>query len=233
MPLSPSWSDLALRLLLTLVAGAMIGANREAYGQAAGLRTTMLVALAAAVAMIQANLLLPEAGKNGGSFAVMDVMRLPLGVLSGMGFIGAGAILRRGEMVSGVTTAATLWTVTVIGLCFGGGQLALGAAATLLAAVILWLLKTLDHRFTRILRAFLRVTVAEGTDIEALMPGLLPDRFGRVLADMVQEEGGTTAVFQVKWREARDRGLPLAELARLRELPGVRRVSWTTTTRFD
>jgi putative Mg2+ transporter-C (MgtC) family protein len=85
MPLNPSLSEIALRLLLTMVAGATIGFNREAKGHAAGLRTTMLVGLAASVAMIQANLLLPVAGKTNASFAVMDLMRLPLGILTGVG----------------------------------------------------------------------------------------------------------------------------------------------------
>jgi len=67
----------------------------------------MLVGLAASVAMIQANLLLPVAGKTSASFGVMDLMRLPLGILTGVGFIGAGAILKRGDLVTGMTTAAT------------------------------------------------------------------------------------------------------------------------------
>ena len=54
-------------------------------------------------------------------------MRLPLGILTGVGFIGGGAILKKGGSITGVTTAATLWIATVIGLCLGGGQLALGA----------------------------------------------------------------------------------------------------------
>jgi putative Mg2+ transporter-C (MgtC) family protein len=66
------------------------------------------------------------------SFVMNDLMRLPLGILTGVGFIGGGAILRRDNIVVGVTTAATLWLVTVIGLCLGGGQLGLGIAATLL-----------------------------------------------------------------------------------------------------
>lgn len=115
----------------------LIGLNRGERGHAAGLRTTTLVCLAASVAMIQMNLLLPVAGKKSDFFSVMDIMRLPLGILSGMGFIGAGAILRKGDTVSGVTTAATLWLVTVIGLCFGGGQLWLGAATTGLAGSFL------------------------------------------------------------------------------------------------
>jgi putative Mg2+ transporter-C (MgtC) family protein len=57
------------------------------------------------------------------SIVRLDIMRLPLGILSGVGFIGAGAILRRGDTVRGVTTAATIWLVTVVGRCFGGGQL--------------------------------------------------------------------------------------------------------------
>jgi putative Mg2+ transporter-C (MgtC) family protein len=109
MPLHPTWEDICLRLLLTVIAGAMLGFDREARGHAAGLRTTILVALAASVAMIQTNILLPLEGKDQGSFAVMDMMRLPLGILTGVGFLGGGAILKRGGSISGVTTAATLW----------------------------------------------------------------------------------------------------------------------------
>jgi putative Mg2+ transporter-C (MgtC) family protein len=76
----------------------------------------------------------------------MDLMRLPLGILTGVGFIGAGVILRRGEMVAGVTTAATMWMVTVIGLCFGGGQVGLGWAATAIALATLWGLGWLESR---------------------------------------------------------------------------------------
>ena len=62
------------------------------------------------------------AGKLPTSFMVLDPMRLPPDILSGMGFIGAGAIIRRDNLLLGVTTAATLRLLTVLGLCFGGGQ---------------------------------------------------------------------------------------------------------------
>jgi len=137
MPTTPDWTDITLRLLGALIAGFAIGLDRGEHSRPAGLRTIMLVSLAACVAMIQTNILLPTAGKRADSFSVMDVMRLPLGILSGMGFIGTGAILRRGNLVLGVTTAATLWFVTVIGLCFGGGQLMLGWVSTALALIIL------------------------------------------------------------------------------------------------
>lgn len=143
---SITWSDVALRLALTVLASGMFGLNRGERGHAAGLRTTMLVGLAAAVAMIEANLLLHTVGKTGESFASIDPMRLPLGVLSGIGFIGAGAILRRGERIAGVTTAATLWFVTMVGLCFGSGMFALGLAATGLGMGVLVGMKVLDRR---------------------------------------------------------------------------------------
>jgi hypothetical protein len=85
------WFDIALRLALSGVASAVIGANRGEHDRPVGLRTTMLVSLslAATISMIQVNLLLPIAGKSADSFVVMDLMRLH--ILSGMGFIGAGA----------------------------------------------------------------------------------------------------------------------------------------------
>ncbi len=76
-------------------------------------------------------------------------MRLPLGILTGVGFIGGGAILKRGNSVSGLTTAATLWFITVIGLCFGGGQLGIGAGGAVLGYLILHGLKGLERRLRR------------------------------------------------------------------------------------
>lgn len=147
MFLEISWYDIAIRLLLTVIGGALIGMNREEHGQGAGLRTTLLVCLAASISMLQVNLLLGAVGKASDSFIVLDLMRLPLGILSGMGFIGAGAILKKGNLVRGVTTAATLWFVTVMGLCFGGGQLYLGMTALALGLIVLGLLKRMERRW--------------------------------------------------------------------------------------
>jgi putative Mg2+ transporter-C (MgtC) family protein len=85
---------------LTMAAGVVIGLDRGLRGHAAGLRTTILVGLAAAVAMIQANILLSISGKTAESFGTMDLMRLPLGILTGVGFLGGGAILHRGDFVT-------------------------------------------------------------------------------------------------------------------------------------
>ncbi|HEX3599891.1 MAG TPA: MgtC/SapB family protein [Lacipirellulaceae bacterium] len=160
MPTTLSWYEIAVRLLLTVVGGALLGLNRGEHGRPAGLRTTILVCLAASVSMIQANLLLATAGKPPDSFIVLDLMRLPLGILSGMGFIGGGVILRRGSMLIGVTTAATLWFVTVMGLCFGGGQLGLGLTMLVIGLFVLSVLKWIEDRLERTRRATIVLTIA-------------------------------------------------------------------------
>jgi putative Mg2+ transporter-C (MgtC) family protein len=148
MPLHLTWSEIALRLTLTVLAGGALGFDRSTEGKAAGLRTTIFVCLAASLAMIQMNLLLPLAGRSSDSFIMNDLMRLPLGILTGVGFIGGGAILRRDNMVVGVTTAATLWLATVIGLCLGGGQIGVAIVVTVIALLLLTVVK----KFEAILR---------------------------------------------------------------------------------
>jgi putative Mg2+ transporter-C (MgtC) family protein len=159
MPIEIHWPDIALRLALTVAAGVLLGAERSKTGHAAGLRTTLLVTLAASVAMIQMNLLLPTNGKPHDSYAVMDLMRLPLGILTGVGFIGAGAIVRKNELILGVTTAATMWFATVVGLCMGGGQLVLGSVSAVIGFLVLWGFRYIEHRVERYQIAELRIRV--------------------------------------------------------------------------
>jgi putative Mg2+ transporter-C (MgtC) family protein len=146
MPITISWEQIALRILVAFAASLLIGYDRDEHGKTSGIRTTMLVCLAATLAMLQANLLMNSTGKTSDSFVVLDLMRLPLGILSGIGFIGAGAILRKDGLIQGLTTAATLWFVTVLGLLCGGGQLVLALSATVIALIILWLLKRIEKR---------------------------------------------------------------------------------------
>ncbi len=218
MPLHPSWGDIVLRLVLTLAAGGALGLNRGARGHAAGLRTTMLVALAAAVAMIQANLLLPTGGKTTGGFATMDVMRMPLGILTGVGFIGGGAILKRGDLVLGVTTAATLWMATVIGLCFGGGQIGLGFGGTAFSAITLWSLKRIERRIPRDRRAVLVIRAECGAAaISSLVELLAPLGFRAVFErqSVGADPPGLRLRFRIAWRRPETAGPPLDLMALL------------------
>jgi len=161
MTLDLSWQQIALRIGLACAASLAIGYNRDEHGRPAGMRTVMLVTLAATLAMLQVNLLLPMRGKAPDSFNVMDLMRLPLGILSGIGFIGAGAIIKKEHGTIGVTTAATLWFSTMLGLLFGGGQLWLGCAATLLAIGVLSGLKHVEEFVPRAHRGAVTMTFGE------------------------------------------------------------------------
>jgi putative Mg2+ transporter-C (MgtC) family protein len=159
MPIVLTWQAIGLRLALTALCAGVLGFDRDEKGHSAGLRTNLLVGLAASLAMLQANWLINSNGKPGDSFVVMDIMRLPLGILSGIGFIGAGAILKRGELAAGVTTAATIWFVTVMGLCFGGGQLGLGLAGFSLGFLVLTGLKRLEAKMPQQHSGSLRISV--------------------------------------------------------------------------
>jgi putative Mg2+ transporter-C (MgtC) family protein len=229
MTTSITAEEVALRLLLTVVAGAVIGINRTERGRAAGLRTTILVCLAASVSMIQANLLLGTAGKAADSFVVLDLMRLPLGILSGMGFIGAGAILRQGKMIFGVTTAATLWFVTVMGLCFGGGQLWLGGAMLALGAFVLWVLKWLEIKLDRDRHGWLAISCQSTSfDLRDLRQFLKGQGFHseKWQTTFVTRDSSLYLKCLLQWRGEPDDNEPPAVVKELANRPGVRKVSW-------
>jgi putative Mg2+ transporter-C (MgtC) family protein len=173
MPITLTWQAIALRLILTVLCAGIIGLDRDERGRPAGLRTNLLVGLAACLAMIQANWLINSNGKPEDSFAVMDIMRLPLGILSGIGFIGAGAIVKRGELAIGITTAATIWFVTVMGLCFGGGQLGLGLGGFGVGFLVLTGLKRVEIRIPRRHSGILHVTVSPNGPTQGEIAGLL------------------------------------------------------------
>ena len=141
MPMTLGWGEVLLRLGLAMAAGAIIGINRGSHGRAAGMRTMLLVCVAAAMAMVLANFIIIGSNQvNATSAWRIHPMRLPLGILSGIGFIGAGAILHFKQLIRGVTTAASIWYATVLGLCFGSGFLVLGAIGAGIAGLTLFVL---------------------------------------------------------------------------------------------
>ncbi|MFC0398750.1 MgtC/SapB family protein [Paraburkholderia rhizosphaerae] len=228
MPLTLEWRDVWIRLALAVVAGFLIGFNRGESGKVAGLRTTMLVCLAACLAMLQVNVLLPQVGKDSGSFVTLDLMRLPLGILSGVGFIGAGAILRKDGLVKGVTTAATLWFVTVVGLCFGGGQLGLGTVGLGLGIFVLWCLKVLETRIPRENQAELTLIYdPDQFSRRALIDSLVQQgcRLTLVAGSSETAAGRIEERFEVRWHASPESGHvpPLLESS---AAAGVVEVKW-------
>ncbi len=230
MTLELHWQQIALRLGLAAVASFLIGLNRDEQGHPAGIRTTMLVCLAAALAMVQVNLMLPMSGKTPSSFAVMDLMRLPLGILSGIGFIGAGVILKREHSVTGVTTAATMWFVTVLGLLFGGGQLVLGSTGGAIGIVALWGLKRVEGFLPREHRGVVQLRLnAEAPDEATLRDLLRKAGYSIVAWRPTYEPADVLSRLEctLRWRGRATRSphTPKA-IGELRTQPGILSVSW-------
>ena len=221
--------DIALRIICTLAGSALIGINRGEGGRSAGLRTTMLVCLAASASMLLANSLLQTTLAKGGGFTTFDVMRLPLGVLSGMGFIGAGAILHKENLTFGVTTAASLWYATIPGLCFGSGHLGLGAILTILGLLILWAVQLAEQHWKRKKSAQLSVTMASSATVTLeQITALLAGEGYRWSKIGVESEAGVRRIQgEVVWYGADvDITLP-AFLKSLETVSGVERVRWS------
>ena len=137
--------ELISRLVLAAALGSVIGFERERLSWAAGLRTHMLVCVGSALIMIVSAFGFADA--LGGEHVVLDPSRMAAQVVSGIGFLGAGSILLRGEIVRGLTTAASLWSVAAIGLAVGGGLYTAAISATIIILIILAGIKPLERRF--------------------------------------------------------------------------------------
>ncbi len=230
MPFTLTWGDIAIRLACTLVAGILVGLDRDERGKAAGIRTNVLVCLAASLSMVLANGMLGTSGKNQSSFSVLDLMRLPLGILSGMGFIGAGAILRKGEMVLGLTTAATLWMVTMLGLCFGAGKILLGTAGLVLTLFTLWMLKIVENHMSQDHRGSLCV-VTGSEELSRELRALVKQSGLEVHAwtvDVFREKECVVVQCELGWRAPRQEHREPAVIDVLRQRPDVERLRWQT-----
>ncbi|MGY3228651.1 putative Mg2+ transporter-C (MgtC) family protein [Luteibacter sp. HA06] len=140
--------DLLLRLLTAAVLSGVIGINRGRLEWTAGLRTHMLVAVGAALAIIVSAFGFADVLNN--PHVVLDPSRIAAQVVTGVGFLGAGTILfvERDQIVRGLTTAASLWAVASVGLAAGSGMYAGAVMATAIIWVILALLKPLERRLT-------------------------------------------------------------------------------------
>jgi len=140
----PDTGEIALRLLAAAFLGSAIGLERERLLWAAGLRTHMLVCVGSALIMLVSAFGFGDALKNPD--VVLDPSRVAAQVVSGIGFLGAGTILLRHDVIRGLTTAASLWTVAAIGLAVGGGLYLPAVIATVLILGILMGLKPLENR---------------------------------------------------------------------------------------
>ena len=137
--------DIIVKLILAGLAGGLVGLEREKHGRPAGLRTNLLVAVGSCVMVIVSEAFFVKyAMYNAESALRIDPSRVAAQIVTGVGFLGAGVILKEGATVRGLTTAASLWTVSGLGMAFGMGFYSLGGIATILVLVSLSFLKRLD-----------------------------------------------------------------------------------------
>ncbi|MBS1737828.1 MAG: MgtC/SapB family protein [Bacteroidetes bacterium] len=143
------WNEILIRLLLAALFGGLVGLERERKSWAAGMRTHMMVCVGAALIMIVSAFGFSDI--LGTPNVTLDPSRIAAQVISGIGFIGAGAILftKPEGTIRGLTTAAGLWTVSAIGLATGAGMYFAGVAATILALIILWVLQPIERRYVQ------------------------------------------------------------------------------------
>jgi putative Mg2+ transporter-C (MgtC) family protein len=142
-----TWQETVIRLFIAAVLGGLIGLDRGRRDLGAGLRTHMLVSVGSALLMLVSAYGFTPSLKP--SLVVLDPSRVAAQVVSGIGFLGAGTILMRKEIVKGLTTAAGIWAVAAIGLAVGGGLYGAALFATAIMLGILVVLKPIENRFLR------------------------------------------------------------------------------------
>jgi putative Mg2+ transporter-C (MgtC) family protein len=188
-----SWLDLLARLLVAGILGGAIGAERELREHDAGLRTHMLVAVGAALFTIVSAYAWTDFNFSARNGITYDPTRIAAQIVTGIGFLGAGAIIRQGLSVRGLTTAASLWVVAAIGMASGAGYYPGALVATIVVLVSLWPLRILAHRlFERIRPGELRLEVE-----------LRANESPSVLLESLETRGVAVRAFEVE--DVRDR----------------------------
>jgi len=214
-----------LRLAIAAVLGGFIGLERERRGRSAGFRTQMLVGLGAALAMIVSIQTVRMFGDSGS--VQVDPSRVAYGVMGGIGFLGAGAIITYGAGVRGLTTAASLWCTAAVGLACGLGMYEIATAAAIMVLLILGALARIDKRIPSRWYKSVRILVEEtGEDnVARLRRALAENGIHTTSMDYARnaEEKLETMTFRV-FSTVPD---PIRRLRALGDLPGVREVTVT------
>lgn len=194
------FGEVLLRVILAGVFGGAIGAEREIREREAGLRTHMLVSIGAALFTLVSAYGFSDFRFSQASGITYDPTRIAAQVVTGIGFLGAGAIIRQGLSVRGLTTAASLWVVAAIGIATGAGYYSAAVITTVVVLVSLWPLRIIAFRlFERVRPGELRLEVE-----------LRPTEAPSILLDPLEKRGIAVRSFEVE--EARDRRRVVLEL---------------------
>jgi putative Mg2+ transporter-C (MgtC) family protein len=155
--------EMVLRLLLGAVIGGIIGYERQVHGRPAGFRTHILVCVAC-VLLMNASGYYHSLGVSEPAYLRADPGRIAAGAITGVGFIGAGVVLRTGFSIQGLTTAATIWMVSAIGLAVGEGLYLAGIVTTGITMFALVVLRRIESRMPKLYSRVL--TIVTGDNVE-------------------------------------------------------------------
>jgi putative Mg2+ transporter-C (MgtC) family protein len=221
-----SLAELALRIGLAAALGAAIGLERELREREAGLRTHLLVSLGAALFTLVSAYAWTDWSFSNRSGIVFDPTRIAAQIVTGVGFLGAGAIIRHGLNVRGLTTAATLWTVAAIGMAVGAGYYWAAILTTVVVLVTLWPLRILAFRiFTRFRpeERPLEIELARGASAQPVLEAV--EQLG-VDYESLQVERSRDGLLVVL--RAAFPGGATETVGRLADLDDVREVRWSS-----
>jgi putative Mg2+ transporter-C (MgtC) family protein len=217
-----------LKLAAAFVMGGLIGLEREVHGRFAGFRTHILVCVSATLIMIVSERMYVASAHAAGALAFrMDPGRIAAGIVTGIGFLGAGTIIRHENLVRGLTTAACIWLAASLGIAIGMGYIALALGATALALFCLVLLGYLERLFRRDRYNTLTVTAHDSEKLLDSVRQLLESRRFQIRQVEVERDVPgqlLTLWINVKHRYRRAPGQELT--AAVARMEGVQRVRW-------
>ncbi|MCC6349097.1 MAG: MgtC/SapB family protein [Candidatus Eisenbacteria bacterium] len=189
-----------LRIVVAALLGGVIGMERDRRGRPAGLRTHMIVALASATYMVVSTHFIDHQSYTSAEHVEVDVSRIAASIVTGIGFLGGGAIMRTGLNVLGLTTAAGLWLVGAIGMAAGGGMYMTAVFVTALGLVALTLLRRLEDKDDRLETRRVQVSLIEQDSLDEVYSRLRRTgaHVGLVQAERFVAENRLTASLEVR-----------------------------------
>jgi putative Mg2+ transporter-C (MgtC) family protein len=218
------WTEIALRLALAAILGGAIGIERERKDWAAGLRTHMMVSMGSALIMLVSSFGFQDI--MGNEYAELDPSRVAAQIVSGIGFIGAGAILfLKPATVLGLTTASGLWTVAGIGMATGGGMYFAAGIATVFSILILWALQPLQRIFTpKNQLKTLKITAKGKTDPKDIINKLLEDEDVDFSNFSISRDAKNLLIELILDKPGNKNLLKITE--HLQKVPFIKKISW-------
>ncbi|HTR49583.1 MAG TPA: MgtC/SapB family protein [Kofleriaceae bacterium] len=198
--------ELVVRIVVGTILGGIIGYERDIHGRPAGLRTHAVVALASATFMVVSTHLVYFQSYRAGDLVEVDASRIAASVVSGIGFLAGGAILRNGITVQGLTTAAGLWLVAAIGLCSGAGMYVESVVATLLGIVTLTILRRFEDKDDRVRRRLALTLADSAIGADALIAKLAQHDIPATLEGWSKDTTGSMRHLTLSVRLARSAG---------------------------